>query len=152
MREHNLIAASTFFNSNKKYNTWRNLWDRRPHQIDHLLIPKSQLYHTIDVKKKLDSVDSNQAALCIEFKLTNEALLFKKREKWRIPPQTKINNFLLQNSQRSKFHERVSEFFLNLDSITAAELINDEMLQIFEKHVTEATTEAAEQPITSKPD
>jgi hypothetical protein len=85
MREHELRAASTFFESN---NTW----------IDHMFIPRRQLHHTNDVKRKLDSINSDHAALCITFWVSNEALLFKHTERNREPPEatrTKIDNFLL---------------------------------------------------------
>ncbi len=137
----------------KKYNTWRNPRDKCPHQIDHFLIPKNQLCHTVNVKRKLDSVDSDHAALSIEFNLSNEILLYKKAEKNKDPrPKTKINNFILRNSQKSKFQEKASEFFLDLTPIAAIESTNDELLQMFEKHITEAAKEVAEQPITSRPD
>jgi hypothetical protein len=153
MREHDLRAASTFFESNKKYNTWRNPRDKRPHQIDHFLIPRNQLCHTVDVKRKLDSIDSDHAALCIEFRLSSETLLLKKTENSEeIRPKNRINNFLLRNSQKGEFQRKVSEFFLNLDLKTAAESTEDELLHIFESHITEAAKEAAEQPISSKPD
>jgi hypothetical protein len=66
--------------------------------------------------------------------------------------KNKINNFLLHNSQKGKFQRKVSEFFLNLDLKTAAESTNDELLHIFENHITEAAKAATEQPISSKPD
>ncbi len=63
IREHDLRAASTFFDYNNKCNTWRNPRDKQPYQIDHLLIPRNQLCHTINVKRKLDSIDSDHATL-----------------------------------------------------------------------------------------
>ncbi len=102
--------------------------DKCPHQIDHFLIPKSQLCHTVNVKGKLN----NHATLCIEFQLSNETLLSKKTEENKeTHPKTRINNFILWNSQKSKFQERASDFFLNLDPITAKST-NDQLLQIFE--------------------
>ncbi len=119
-----------FFDSNKKYNTWRNPQGRCPHQIDHFLIPKSQLCHTVNVKRKLDSVNSDHAVLCIEFNLSNEMLLSKKNEKSKESrPKSKINTFILRNSQRRKFQEKASEFFLNLDPIKAVESTDDELLR-----------------------
>jgi hypothetical protein len=71
MREHDLIAV-TFFNCNNNFNTWRSPRYKRPLQIDRLLIPKYQLCHTINVKRKLDSVDSDHAAQRIEFQMSHE--------------------------------------------------------------------------------
>lgn len=90
MREHDLRGASMFF----EIKCLEKPQDTRPQQINHFLIPKSQLCHTVNVTRKLDSVNSDHAVLCIEFNLSNEMLLSKKnREKQRIPPQ-KQNQYL----------------------------------------------------------
>jgi hypothetical protein len=102
MREHDLRAASTFFDCNNKFNTWRNPRDKRPHQIDHILILRTQLCHTANVKRKTNSVDSDHAALCIEFQLSNETLFYKKDDSNKIPKtKSKINNFALRGSQKA---------------------------------------------------
>jgi hypothetical protein len=75
MREHDLRAASTFFDCNNKFSTWMNPKNQCPYQIDHFFIPKHQLCHTTNVKRKLDSVDSDHAALCIKFQMSHEPLL-----------------------------------------------------------------------------
>jgi hypothetical protein len=66
--------------------------------------------------------------------------------------RTKINNFLPQNSKKSIFQERISDFSSNLDPETEIKSTNDKLLQLFEKHVSEAAKEAAGRPITFKPD
>ncbi len=68
MREHNLRAASTFFDNNKKYNTWLappkpESKKRRAYQIDHIFIPKNQLCHTTNVKRRFNGAHSDHAAL-----------------------------------------------------------------------------------------
>ena len=146
MREHDLRAASTFFDCNNKHNTWRNPKDKRPHQIDHLLIPRNQLCLTTNVKRKLDSIDSDHAALCIEFLLPNGTILrTKDKEKNEVTrPKTRINNFILRNSQKGEFQNNVSNFFQNLDPQKIIDASNDDLLLLFEKHIVNAAKEAAE--------
>jgi hypothetical protein len=57
MRDHQLRAASTFFNNNRKYNTWLGIPNatmkkRHAYQLDHIFIPKHQLCH-MSVKRNL---------------------------------------------------------------------------------------------------
>ncbi len=111
MREHDLGAASTVFESNKKHNTWRNPQNKRPHQINHFLIPKSQLCHTIDLKRKLDSIDSDHAALCIEFRLLNEALLSRKTENNKEAHQKKSITSSSEIAREVNFREKFQNFF-----------------------------------------
>jgi hypothetical protein len=110
MREHDLRAASTFFDCKNKYNTWRNPRDKCPHQIDHFLI------YTVNIKRKLDSMDSDHAT------------------KFQVPN----GNFILQNSNKKKFQERVSEFFQTLDPQIVASASDDDLLILFENHIIEA--------------
>jgi hypothetical protein len=74
MHEHNLRAASTFFDNNHKYNTWLGLPNpmtgrRRAYQLDHIFIPHRQLDQTTNVKRKLNRATTDHAALLIEFRL-----------------------------------------------------------------------------------
>jgi len=140
IRKHNLKAENTFVDSNNEHNTWRNPRDRKPYQINHFLIPKNPLCHTTTVK----SVDCDHAAFCIFFELSERCP--------DPPPKIRIDNFILRYSQKSKFQERASEFFQVLDPTTATNATNDELLQLFEKHIAKAAKEAAEQPISFKAD
>jgi len=140
IRKHNLKAENTFVDSNNEHNTWRNPRDRKPYQINHFLIPKNPLCHTTTVK----SVDCDHAAFCISFELSEPCP--------DPPPKIRIDNFILRYSQKSKFQERASEFFQVLDPTTATNATNDELLQLFEKHIAKAAKEAAEQPISFKAD
>jgi hypothetical protein len=155
MREQDLRAASTFFDCNNKYNTWRNPRDKRPHQIDHFLIPRNQLCYTTNVKQKLDSIDSDHAALCIKFQLPDGALLSNRRNPKKDVepcPKYKINNFVLRNSQKRNFQENASNFLQNMPPQLIASSSDDELILLFEKHIVKAAKEVAEQPITTKPD
>jgi hypothetical protein len=134
LKEHDLRAASTFFGCNNKCNTWRNPRDKCPYQIDRLLIPRNQLCHTINVKRKLDSIDRDHAVLCIMFQTSNETVLHKKRDRGGThKPKTKINNFILRNSQKNRFQEKVSKFFRDLEPRIAIESSDDEVIQLFLK-------------------
>jgi hypothetical protein len=116
MREHDLRAASTFFDCNKKFNTWKNPKNQCPYQIDHFLIPKHQLCHTTNVKRKLNSIDSDHAARCIKFQMSHEPLLQKKDgNSGKTKPRSKIDNFVLQSFQKHNFQGKVSDFLQNLD-------------------------------------
>jgi hypothetical protein len=154
MREHDLRAASTFFESNQKSSTWRTPLNNHPYQIDHLLIPRSQLCHTTHLKRKLDCVDSDHAALHINFLLSIKTLLFNASDKNTIRnwEKTKIDNFLLHHNQKEKFQTSASNFLLKLDPKTATGSTNNEILSLIERHITKTTEEAAEVPVTSKPD
>lgn len=51
MREFQLRVASTFYDNNRKYNTWLGLPNaitkrRQAYEIDHIFIPKNQLSKT----------------------------------------------------------------------------------------------------------
>jgi hypothetical protein len=70
--EHNLRAASTFFDNNNKYNTWicppnATTNKRTAHQLDHIFILKKQLHYTQEVKRKFDGPESDHAAIQIIF-------------------------------------------------------------------------------------
>jgi hypothetical protein len=109
----------------------------------------------MDVKRKLDCVDSDHATLSIEFQLANKTLLFKATKELRktTPKElTKIDNFLLRNTQRENFQKKVTKFFQNMDISTAISSSNDELLHLFEKHTVDAAKEVAGKNLTPKPD
>jgi hypothetical protein len=122
MREHRLRAAGTFFDNNRKYNTWLGLpspttGKRKAYQIDHILIPHHQLCLTSNVKKKVNGIVSDHAALLVEFRLLNSPLfknkIIKKESnshaKTVTPrPPGKIDNFILQGTGLSGFQESVN--------------------------------------------
>ena len=66
MRKLNLRAASTFFDSNGRHNTWISPSLVMPFQLDHILIPKHQLNRGKDVKRKMDGTPSDHDALMIK--------------------------------------------------------------------------------------
>ena len=79
MWEHQLQAATSFFDNNNKYNTWLGLPQpttkkRIVYQLDHIFIPKNQLCYTTDTKRKLDGAISDHAAMYIQFELPNGPL------------------------------------------------------------------------------
>jgi hypothetical protein len=79
MHEHNLRAVATFYDNNRKYNTWLGLPNpatgkRKAYQIDHIFIPHQQLGQTSDVKRKFNGVNSDHAAMSIEFRILNVSL------------------------------------------------------------------------------
>ena len=58
MREFQLRAASTFYDNNRKYNTWLGLPDpktrkRQAYQLDHIFIPKQQRWPHKKFEKKV---------------------------------------------------------------------------------------------------
>jgi hypothetical protein len=140
MREHNLRAASTFFDCKNKHNTWRNPRDKCPRQINHSLIPRNQLCYTVNVKRKLDGMDSDHATLCIKFQVPNGTLLCNKKSNNNEEAclRTRIDNFILQNNNKKKFQVRISEFFQNLNPQIVASAPNDDLLILFEKRIIEA--------------
>ncbi len=90
LREHQLRAATTFFDNNNKYNTWLapphpTTGKRQAYQLDHIFIPKYQLAHTSNVKRRFNGTTSNHAALFIKFQLSSMPLLKKKLKKEKIP-------------------------------------------------------------------
>jgi hypothetical protein len=80
MRELDLRAPSPFFGSHGKFNAWRcpKKW---PYQIDHFLIPHTQLCHTFNIQRKFDGVDSYHAAFLMNFELDYNTLLTNKATK-----------------------------------------------------------------------
>jgi exonuclease III len=97
MREHRLRAASTFFDNNRKYNTWLGLPNpttgkRKAYQIDHILIPYHQLCLTSNVKRKFNGVVSDHAALLVEFRLLNFPLLKNKNNNNKGKQQTSVDS------------------------------------------------------------
>ncbi len=80
MHEHRLRAASTFFDINRKYNTWLGLPNsttekRRAYQLDHIFIPQQQLCQTTNVKRKFNGATSDHTALLIKFHFLNTPLV-----------------------------------------------------------------------------
>ncbi len=83
MREHQLRAASTFFDNNGKYNTWLGIPNaitkkRYAYQLDHIFKPKHQLCYTTNIKQKFDGAHSDHVAVCIEFFSLTTPMLKKK--------------------------------------------------------------------------
>jgi hypothetical protein len=107
MREHQIRAASTFFDNNNKYNTWLGIPNaiskkRCPYQLDHIFIPKHQLCLTTNVKRKFDGAHSDHAAMCICSQLQTCPLLRKKRNQEESKPAMKINNTILRGEAFTK--------------------------------------------------
>ena len=80
MREFQLRAASTFYDNNRKYNTWLGLPNattkkRQAYQIDHIFIPTYQLAKTSNVKRKFNGAHSDLAALLIELQLASDTVI-----------------------------------------------------------------------------
>ena len=97
MREHQLRAAATFFDNNNKYNTWLapphpSTGKRHAYQLDHIFIPKYQLCHTKNIKRRFNGATSDHAALFIDFELSSIPLLKKKAEKNDPPPASHQKN------------------------------------------------------------
>jgi len=86
MREFQLRAATSFFDNNNKYNTWLapphpSSGKRRAYQLDQIFIQKHQLRHTTNAKRRFDGVNSDHAALFIEFHLPKSIKKKKKNQK-----------------------------------------------------------------------
>jgi hypothetical protein len=111
MREFDLRAARTFFNNNRKYNTWLGLPNtatkkRQMYQLDHIFIPKLQLCHTTNVKHRFDGAPSYQAALSNDFYFLTSPLLRKKEPHNQTSPPKRINNYALCDKELSKFYRK----------------------------------------------
>ena len=107
MREFQLRAASTFYDNNRKYNTWLGLPDpktrkRQPYQLDHIFIPKQQLCHTKNVKRKFNGAHSDHAALLIEFYLQTNPLI-KSTSKEDIASADPIKKLTTPSSEKKSF-------------------------------------------------
>jgi hypothetical protein len=80
---------------------------RSPIQIEHFLIPCTQLCHTLNVQRKFDGVDSDHAALLMNFELDCYALLShtsnKKKEK--TAKKEKNDNHILCTDGKSNFQK-----------------------------------------------
>jgi exonuclease III len=138
MRSHNLRAASTFFDNNRKYNTWLSpptapTMKRNAYQLDHILIPKNQLCYTQNVKRRFDGAHSDHAALRIDFRLLTTPLLKNKQNlKNKKTKPTTINNFTLHNQALTTFQTKVLNFFNNLPMDTAIYATPSDIMNSFE--------------------
>jgi len=150
MRDYQLRAASSFFDSNNKYNTWlapprSQTEKRKAYQLDEIFIPKNKLCHTTNVKRKFDGATSDHAALFIEFKLPNGPLLEKKQPKDsdnEKAPIKKIDNNILRNKQFGAFQKKVDEYFDELNEFSIFSTPS-ELIENFEDHITAAAFEVA---------
>lgn len=111
MRELDLHSPNTFFDSHGKFDTWRCPSNKQPYQINHFLIPRTQLCHTFNVQRKFDGAYSDHAALLIEFELDCNTLLSNKSNKEDKKHKTKIDNHILHTTGKSQFQDKVSSFF-----------------------------------------
>ncbi len=164
MREHNLRAASTFFDNNRKYNTWLGLPNpltgkRKAYQLDHIFIPCQQLGQTTNVKRKFNGATSDHAALLIKFQIPIHPLQKsnQKRKQQHIrgenkPPIKKIDNNILKGKALPNFQESVNEFFTNLSPNDAMFLTPSELLLSFEEHIVQCAKEVASIQEKSRPD
>ena len=152
MREFQLRAASTFYDNNRKYNTWLGLPNaatkkRQAYQIDHIFIPKYQLNKTSNVKRKFNGAHSDHAALLMEFQLASDPVVKSPKKRDRDTdnkPPKKIDNAILRKKEIENFRNKISNFLNNLTSDDLNLLSTNDLLNKFEEYVVEAATELAE--------
>ena len=120
MREFQLRAASTFYDNNRKYNTWLGLPNatakkRQAYQIDHIFIPRHQLNKTSNIKRKFNGTHSNHAAPLIKFHLASDPVI-KTKKKTAVPTENHkiIDNAILRKKKIKSFKNKFSEFLNNL--------------------------------------
>ena len=157
MREHQLRAAATFFDNNNKYNTWLapphpSTAKRQAYQLDHILIPKSQLCQTTNVKRRFDGATSDHAALQIDFHLLNTPLLRKETTKKDFVPTPTIDNKILRNQELSNFQKGVKSFFDNLQPESAIFQSPSDLLDSFESHIVQTAVDVAARQKKKRPD
>ena len=159
MREFQLRAASTFYDNNRKYNTWLGLPNattkkRQAYQIDHIFIPKYQLNKTSNVKRKFNGTHSDHAALLIEFQLASDSVIKnpKKDRSANSEPPKKIDNAILRKKEKENFKKKISDFLNNLTPDDLNLLSTNDLLNKFEEYVVETATELAEREIKKRPD
>jgi hypothetical protein len=77
-------------------------------------IPKPQLCHTTNVKRKFDGAHSDHAALCIDFFFLNTPLLKKKKEPKNSPgPPKKLNYTILRRKELSNLQKKIMNSLKN---------------------------------------
>jgi hypothetical protein len=158
MREHQLRASSTFFDNNRKYNTWLGIPNaktkkRFAYQLDHVFIPKHQLCYTTNVKRKFDGAHSDHVAVCIEFSFLTSPMLKKKKDTQPPDkPTVKLDNAILRGTGLSNFQEKVNEFFERLLLESAIHLMPSELLDNLEEHIVKKANEIASTEKKNRPD
>lgn len=128
-----LVACSTYFQKSN-YSTWCHPRSKLPHQIDHIIIEKSDFFRVIDAHSSKPLLDSDH--LAVKCKLRVVAYL--KQNIPNIRPLTKLDsNQLLQNDNLSStFNETVKENIRNTDNVsyeTLAKSIHEAALTILQK-------------------
>ena len=79
LNQQQLRAASTFFDSNNKHNTWIHPATKEKYQFDHLKIKKHHLKYVTNVKMKSDGIPSDHKAIMINMKFSNDKWIPKKK-------------------------------------------------------------------------
>ena len=100
LNQNQLRAASTFFESNNKHDTWTYPASKEKYQLDHFLIKWNNLQFVMNVKQKSNGVPSD-AALMISLRFPNTKWLLKKHHDRTARKVFKINNKILHNTKQS---------------------------------------------------
>ena len=109
-----LVACSTYFRK-KNYATWRHPRSKLPHQIDHLLVLKTDFRRVVDVFASKPLLDSDH--LSVRLKLRIAARFIKKSPTKRPLSNLDSNKLLLDRELRGTFVDSLSSKLQALDRV-----------------------------------
>ena len=156
INQHQLRAASTFFESHK-HDTWIHPATKEKYQLDHFLIKRNHLQFVTNVKCKSDGIPSDHSALKINLRFLNSKWLPHKHRNKIAERKMKIDNAILRASRNKAFKEKIVDFINSIreeneDNATPSDLTPTETLSMFEDFVVKTAKETAESEVKTRPD
>ena len=127
LETNHLVACSTYFQKNN-YTTWRHPRSKLPHQIDHIIVDKSNFFRIIDTHSTKPLLNSDHLAVRCKIRIVVHLQRISPNKR----PLTKLDSHqLLKNPELSARFSR-----------TVSEKINDTEIHSYE-HLADSMQEAA---------
>jgi len=140
LETNSLVACSTYFQKNN-YATWSHPRSKLPHQIDHIIIEKSNFCRVMDTHSMKPLLDSDHLAVRCKLRIAS----YLKQNIPNARPLTKLDsNQLLQNPELSE----------NFNQIVAEKIRNSEgrTYEIFANSIQEAALSTLQKKSRVSPD
>ena len=150
LRQTDLRAVTTYFNSTNGHDTWTHPATKEKHQLDHFLVSRLHCRNVIDARKKYIGAPSDHLALFMKYKYKERKKMSNKKKQFIETKVFKVDNNILRQAGKD-FKSQIANFIKELHEEVDGKS-SSETLKAFEKFVVKSAEKIAMTEVKRRPD
>ena len=150
LRQTDLRAVTTYFNSTNGHDTWTHPATKEKHQLDHFLVSRLHCRNVIDAQKKYIGAPSDHLALFMKYKYKERKKMSNKKKQFIETKVFKVDNNILRQASKD-FKSQIANFIKELHEEVNGKS-SSETLEAFEKFIVKSAEKIAMTEVKRRPD